>query len=81
MGMAHQSLNRPEIIPFVQKGCSKGVANYMRMNPLLNQSFLCHGFDQAINRLWCDGSFLIGSVLPKGIEYGMIRVRSIPIGF
>jgi hypothetical protein len=35
--MAHQSLNRPEIIPFIQKGRGKGMSRHVEMNPLLDQ--------------------------------------------
>jgi hypothetical protein len=41
MGMAHQSLDGSKIIPIIQKGRGKGVPNYMRMNPFLDQGLLC----------------------------------------
>jgi hypothetical protein len=52
MGMAHQSLDGPQIIPIIQEGRGEGMPDHMRMNPLLNQCLPRHGLDQAINWLW-----------------------------
>ena len=38
MGVAHQRLNRPEIIPFIQKGSGEGMPDHMGMNPLADLS-------------------------------------------
>src|SRR5208337_1954371 len=54
--------------------------HHVRMNPLLDQSFFGQGFDKAIDCLWCKGSLLIGSMLPQGVEYGMIRAGPITAG-
>jgi hypothetical protein len=51
MRMTHQTLNRPEIIPFIQKGRSEGMSHDDGMNSLLNQSPLCRRLDQAVNSL------------------------------
>ena len=80
MGMAHQSLNGSKVVPIIQEGSRKGVPHYVRMNPLLDQSLFGQGFDKAIDCLWCKGSLLIGSMLPQGVEYGMIRAGSITTG-
>ena len=78
MGMAHESLNGSEVIPVVQEGISEGVPHHMRVNPLLNQGLARHGFDKAIDRFGGKFPFLIGSMLPQGIEYGMIGAGPIP---
>ena len=80
MGMAHQSLDGSKIIPIIQKGRGKGMPHHVRMNPLLDQSLFGQGFDKAIDCLWCKGSLLIGSMLPQGVEYGMIRASPITAG-
>ena len=80
MGMAHQSLDGSKIIPIIQKGRGEGVPHDVRMNPLLDQSLFGQGFDKAIDCLCCKGSLLIGSMLPQGVEYGMIRAAPITTG-
>jgi hypothetical protein len=76
--MAHQRLNRPEVVPLIQKGSGKGMPDHMRMNPLFDQSLCCDGLDQAVNRLGCEFPFLVWAMLPQSIEDRMIRVHPIP---
>jgi len=40
--MAHQRLNRPQIITIIQEGCSERMPHDVRMNPLLDQRLLRH---------------------------------------
>jgi len=69
--MAHQSLDGFEVISVIQKGRSKCVRHHLGVNPSLNQGLARHGFDKAIDRFGGKFPFLIGSMLPQGIEYGM----------
>jgi len=76
--MAHQRLNGLEIVSFIQKGRPKGVPGHMRVDSLLNQGLLCHGFNQAINSLGGQSPFLVGAVLPQCFEHRPIRINTIP---
>ena len=78
--MAHQRLNGFKVIPVIQKGRGEGMPHHMGMNPLLDQGLFCHGFDKAVNSLWGKIPFLIWSMLPQGIEEGMIGIGPIPGG-
>ncbi len=73
MRMAHQSLDRLEVIPVIQEGSSEGVPHHVGVNPLLNEGLARHGFDKAIDRFGGKFPFLVGPMLPQGIEYGMSR--------
>ena len=49
MRMAHERLNRSKIIPIIQKGRGKRMPHHVGMDPLLDQSFFYHGFDETVN--------------------------------
>ena len=78
VGVAHQSLNGFKIVPIVQKGSCKGMPEDMRMDSLSDQSLFRHAFDEAINGLWRQTFFLIGTMFPKCREERMGRIHSIP---
>ena len=78
--MAHKSLDSSKVIPLIQEGSGEGMSHHVGMNPLLNQGFACHGFDKAIDRFGGKFPFLIGTMLPQGIEYGMIETGPISAG-
>ena len=79
--MAQQTLNSSNVISIIQQGGSERMPHHVGMNPFLDQCLFCGRFDQAINSLGCKGPFIIGSMLPQGIEYGMVGVDPIPTGF
>jgi hypothetical protein len=80
MGMAHQCLNRPEIIPFIQEGCGEGIPHDMRMNPLLDQGLFTTDWMRQSTAFFGQSSFLVGSVFPQGPEEGMGGVGAVPGG-
>jgi len=49
MGMAHERLDRLQIIPVVQEGSGKRMPHNVRMNPFLDQGLFYQGFDEAVN--------------------------------
>jgi hypothetical protein len=74
MGMAHQCLNCPEIISFIQQDRSKRMPHHMGMDSLLDQGLARHGFDEAINCFGGKFPFLIGTMFAEGAEQGVSRI-------
>ena len=77
MGMAHESLNGPKVIPVVQKGRGERMPHDMGMDSLLDQSPLCRRLDEAVNCFTGQASPLVGTVFPQGLEEGMARLRPV----
>jgi hypothetical protein len=80
MGVTHQLRDGSKVIPLVQEGCGKRMPHHMGVNPLLNQGLARHGFDRTIDRFGSKFPFFIESMLPQGIEYGMIGAGPISAG-
>ena len=78
MGVAHQSLDGFEVVSVIQKGCGKGVSHHMGMDSLKNQGLFSDSLDKAVNGLWGQVPFLIGTMLPQCLEEGTSRICSIP---
>ena len=81
MRMAHQRLDRLEIVSVIQESSGKRVAHHMRVDPLLNQSLLRQRFDEAVNSLGSKVSFVVGTMFSQCPEEGMARICPIPGGF
>ena len=80
MGMAHQSLDCPKVIPVVEEGRGKRMPHHVRMNPLLDQCLFYHALDETVNSFRGQPPFLVRAVLPQCLEEGMIRAGPIPVG-
>jgi len=79
MGMAHQSLDCPKVIPVVEEGRGKRMPHHVRMNPLLDQCLFYHALDETVNSFRGQPPFLVGTMFPQRLEEGTVRICSVTV--
>ncbi len=78
VGMSHQSLDGPQIIPIIKKRRGKGMPHHVGMDSLLDQSPLCRQLGETVNGLWRQALFVLGTMLSQRLEEGMSRICPVP---
>jgi hypothetical protein len=78
--MPHQRLNGLEVVPVVQESRGENMPHDVRMDPLLDQCFFYHGFNQTVNGLRGESVFLVRAMFPQCLKKGVSWIGSIPGG-